>query len=181
MNDTVAGWDIVGRYGGTIDHNRISNSEREGVAVDGGRRQTVGYVRSRNFSLEDVVEEDVSQFCLTLWVVETCEIDVCIDERLIGWCKDREWAITLQCLEKFCLNHAGNQRIVLFCALCSPWNVVWRIRWRENLVDDVDNPIACGYIGHCYVRTVDHDASIDSERQRLFVDSICTHALGYSG
>ena len=76
-----------------------------------------------------------------------CKVDACVSKRLIGWCKDREWTITLQRLEKFCLNDAGNQRIVLSCALCSPWNVVWRIGWHEDLVDDMDDPVACATSG----------------------------------
>ena len=39
MDEFVAGRDIGSRYGRTVDHDRVSNSERERVAIDGGRRQ----------------------------------------------------------------------------------------------------------------------------------------------
>ena len=69
---------------------------------------------------------------------------------------------------------------MLPCALCSPWNIVWRIGWHEDLVDDMDDPVACGNVRHADVRIVDHDATVDGERKGLAVDSICTHALGDS-
>ena len=178
MDDSVAGWDIGSRYGRTVDHNGISNCEREWIAVDGGRRQTIGYVRSRNFSIKNVVQKDICKCSLAFRIVEACKVNACVGKGLIGWCKDREWTITLQRLKKFCLNDAGNQRIVLSCALCSPWNVVWCIGWHQDLVNDVDDTVACGNVSQADVGIVDHDATVDGERKRLAVDSICTHALG---
>ena len=146
VDDSVAGWNIRSRYSRTVDHDGISDSERKRVTIDGGRRQTIGYVGSRNFSIENVVQENVCKRSLALRIVEASKVNACFSKRLIGWCKDREWSITLQRLEKFCLNDTGNQRIVLSCALCSPWNVVWCIGWHEYLVDDMDDAVACSNV-----------------------------------
>ena len=67
------------------------------------------------------------------------------------------------------------------CALSGARDVVWTVSWGQNLIDDMDDTVACADIskGHCCV--VDHHATINSERKWLPVDGVCGHAVSHSG
>ena len=62
-------------------------------------------------------------------------------------------------------------------ALCRARDVVGRVRGREHLVDDVDEPVAGDYIRHGDIGVVDHHAVAHHERQRLSVGGIGHHAI----
>ena len=59
VNDTVAGVDVGGENGGTVDHHRGTHAERQRVAVDGRGRHAVRDVGRRHGTVQHVVEQDV--------------------------------------------------------------------------------------------------------------------------
>ena len=124
-----------------------------------------------------MVEQNVRQDRLSFWRIKRGEIDACIGEGLIGWSKDREWSLTLECFEKLCLNDRCHERIVDTSTLCRSWNIVRCIRWHQYLVNDVDYSVACHHVWNRNVRVIHHDTAIDGKGEWLAIDRISRHAL----
>ena len=81
--------------------------------------------------------------------------------------------------KQFSLNDCCNERVMNSCALCSSRNVVRCIRRCENLVDNVDDTVACSYVGKRYVCVVNHDSSGHCEGKRLTVDCVSRHTIAH--
>ena len=58
-------------------------------------------------------------------------------------------------------------------ALSGSGNVIRSVRRREDLVDDMDDSVACVHVGKRYICSVYHDSSVDCERERLAIHSGC--------
>ena len=181
VDDTVAGVDICERDGGVVHHHAIANSEGDGVAVNGGCLQALGYSGGRNGSSNDVVEQDVREGCFSFRGIEGSQVNACVQEGLIGWSKERERPSALERFEQFCLNHCRDKRIVNSSALCRAGNVVWGLRGREHLIDDVDYTVACGNIGNRDRGAINHYGCPNREGEGLAVHGGCSHAFRHSG
>ena len=116
-----------------------------------------------------MVEQDVGEGRLTFWGVEVCKNNASISERLVGWCKDREWAISLQCWQQSCLDDTSDQRVVDACALSGARDVVGRRGWGQHGVDDMDDTVARVHICKGDRCIVDHHAVTDGERDWISV------------
>ena len=180
VDNTVACVDIWKGDGCIIHHHAVADGEGDWVAVHGGCRQALSDRRGRDFPSDDVVKQDVSEGCFAFWCVEGCQIDASISECLIGRGEEREWSGSLEGGQQFRLNDSGYEGVVDSSALCCAWNIIWTLRGREHLIDDVDDTVACGNIGCCDRCVVHHDSGTDGEGEGLAVDGGCRHAVSDS-
>ena len=67
------------------------------------------------------------------------------------------------------------------CALSRTWDIVRGSGWAQDLVDDVNQTVACGDIGSGHGGSVDHDAVTNGEGKRVSVHGCGGHAVGDSG
>ena len=177
MNDTVAGVDISKSDCGIVHHHAVTNSEGDWVAVDGGCCQALSYRRRRNFSGNHVVKQNVGKSGFAFWGIEGGQVNACISERLIGWCKEREWARALQCFKQFSLDHSRDKRVVNARALCGAWDVIGCHARREHLVNDVNHTVAGSDIGCRHRGVIDHHRGPNSEGKWVSIDGLCCHAF----
>ena len=178
MDDAVAGGNIGRRDRGAVDHDRGPDGEGQRVSVQGRSRHAVGNVGCWNFAFDDVVSKNVREGRLAVGRVEGLEVNACICKRLVGWSEHREWTVTLQRLEKFCLNNTGHQRMVIARALGGSWDVVGGVGRSQNLVDDVNHTVAGGHVSEGNIGAVDHREPVANvERKRLAVDGLGRHAV----
>ena len=78
VDDTVAGVDVCKRDCGVVHHHAGTNSESDGVAVDGGCLQALRHSGGRNRSSNDVVEQNISESSFSFRCIEGSQIDACI-------------------------------------------------------------------------------------------------------
>ena len=172
VNDAVACGNVRSRDSGSINRDCIPDTKRERPSVDGRRSSTLRNVRRCNVSGYNVVKQDVGECRFPFVIVKTCEIDACINERLVGWCKDREWPFSLQGFKQFGLHNSRNKRVVIFCALCRSWNIDWCCCRRQDLINHVNDSVAgldvCG--GYC--RSVDGYTVTNGKRQWVSIDGL---------
>ena len=109
MNHTVAGADIRQSDGGAVHHDGISDSERKRLTVDSVCSHTLRDIGCWDITCYNVIEQNVGKCCLTFWRIQSAQINACIGERLVRWCKHGERAWTLERLEQVRLNDGGNQ------------------------------------------------------------------------
>ena len=128
-----------------------------------------------------MVQQDVGQRLLAFGRVERSQVNACVGKGLIGRSEERERARALERFEQFSLDDGRHEAVVDGCALSGPGQVVRCVRWREDLVNDVNHAVAGGHVGHGDVRVVDHHATADGEREGLAVGRVGGHALGDVG
>ena len=180
VDDTVACVNICKRDGCIIHHHAVADGEGDGVAVHSGCRQALSDRRGRNLPCYDVVKQDVSESCFAFRCVEGCQINTSISECLVGRSEEREWPISLKSGQQFCLNDSGYEGVVDSSALCCARDVIWTRRGREHLIDDMDDPVACGNISCSDRCVVHHHSGTDGKGEWLAVDGSCRHAVSDS-
>ena len=126
-----------------------------------------------------MVQQNVCKSDFSFRGVKVCKNDSGIEERLIGWCKDSEWAVALKRFEQLCLNHAGHKGIVNSCALCRAWDVIGCLAWCEHLVNDMNDTVAGVDISKRDCGIVHHHAITNGEGDWVTVDGGCCQALCY--
>ena len=178
MNDTVAGVNIGKRDCCIVHHHASINGEGDRVAVDSGCCQALSYRRRRNFTGNNVVEQNICKGGFAFCRVEGGQVNASINERLVGWRKERERPSALQCFEQFSLYYSGDKGVVNTCALCCAWDIIGALCGRENLVNDVDYSVACGNICCCNRGVIHHHRGADSEGKWVSIDGCCGHAFG---
>ena len=109
MDDSVACVDISRCDCCTVHHDAVTDSESQGLSVHGGCRHAFGHCGGRNGTRDHVVEQDVCKSGLSFWCVECGQVNASIGERLIGWCKEREWSFALEGFEQFGLDDCGHE------------------------------------------------------------------------
>ena len=124
-----------------------------------------------------MVEKNIGQRSLSSRCVKRCEVDTSVSEGLVCWSKHGEWSWSLERFKQFCLNHTSNERIVNAGALRCAGNIVWSIGRRENLIDNVNQTVACHDIGHGHIGVVNHHSVSNGKGQRLAVCCISRHAF----
>ena len=128
-----------------------------------------------------MVEQDVCERCFPFWRVKGRQVNSCICESLIGWCKERERSVTLERSQQLCLNHGCHERVVDASALSGSWDVVRRCSGGEHLVNHVNEPVTCNHVSSSHCGTVDHHAVTYGEREWVAVHGFCGHAVGHGG
>ena len=109
VDDAVAGGHVGERHVCVVDHHATGYGEREGLAVGRVGGHAFGDVGRRDVSLDDVIQQNVSQGGFALGRVEGREVDARVGKGLVGGCEDRERPVALQGFEQFGLDHAGDQ------------------------------------------------------------------------
>ena len=109
VNYTVAGVDICKRNVGSVDHHTVTDGEGKRLSVDCCSAHAISHCGGGNCAAYNVVEQNIGESGFPVRGVERCKVDTSIDERLVGWCKDREWAVALERFQQFCLDYGSNQ------------------------------------------------------------------------
>ncbi|DAC34910.1 MAG TPA: hypothetical protein D7I05_02870, partial [Candidatus Poseidoniales archaeon] len=90
MNHAVAGGHVGHGDVCVVDHHATADGEGERLSIGRGCGHALGHVGRGNVSLDDVIQQNVSQGGFALGRVEVREVDACVGKGLIGGCEDRE-------------------------------------------------------------------------------------------
>ena len=178
VDDSIACVDISSGNGCTIDHDAVTDSERERLSIHGGCRHALRNSRCWNGTRDNVVEQDVCESGLPFRCIKCCQVDASISKGLVGWCEERERAVALEGFKQFSLDDCGHEGIVNARALSGAWDVVWRGGWRQHLVDDVDDSVAGGHICCGNGGSVHHHAVTYCEGKWVSIHGVGRQAIG---
>ena len=177
VNHAVAGGHVGHGDVCVVDHHAPADREGERLSIGRGCGHALGHVGRGNVSLDDVIQQNVSQGGFALGRVKRSQIDASVCEGLVRRCKHRERAVALEGFEQFCLDDGSHKTVVNRGALRRARDVFGGVRRHQHLVDDVDQPVAGDDVGEDHVGVVDHHATVHGERKRLAVGGVRGHAL----